>query len=140
MIRPAGSATDRQARQLLRSFRDLNLGPCGIDVGKGSRVLVVGCLSVDAPVERGVRYSVRDSAGVERLLEIYCNETNLDIQLSSATTENARVALGVQLATDGLGRLSAPELGARLRLRNSNTRTVEHFLRRIVRAAFAQAG
>ncbi len=142
MIRPNGSVSSEQARRLLQRFRDLNLGPCGIDIAPGSRVVLAGCLSLDAPVERGVRYCVQDDEGNERVLSILWAENQLDIRLShdrspdSPSTEQLDVILG----TDGLGRLSAPHLGARLHLEQSEPKDIEHFLRRIVRAVYAQAG
>ncbi len=141
MIRPSGSVNSEQVRLLLQRFRDLNLGPCGIDVAHGSRVVIEGCLSLDHPVELGVRYGVRDEAGRGRVLNIFWDEAQLDISLSDGDTPQARELehLDVDLGTDDLGRLEAPELRARLSLENSDARDVEHFLRRIVRAVYSQA-
>ena len=142
MIRPTGSVNSEQVRLLLQRFRDLNLGPCGIDVAQGSRVVIEGCLSLDHPVELGVRYGVRDEAGRGRVLNIAWDQTQLDISLSDDDTPQARLVehLDVDLETDDHGRLAAPELGARLNLESSDARDVEHFLRRIVRAVYSQAG
>ena len=141
VIHPTGTVSPEQARALLQRFRDLNLGPCGIDVAPGDRVVLAGCLSLDAPVERGVRYCVQDEAGGERVLSIAWAESHLDIRLTAdrAPDSPERSQLDVNLGTDGLGRLSAPTLGARLSLEGSEPKDIEHFLRRIVRAVYAQA-
>jgi hypothetical protein len=141
VIRPNATATAEQARHLLRRFRDLNLGPCGIEVSDGGRVVVAGCLSVDHPVESGVRYCLQDEDG-ERVLRIHWSEDQLLLQLSPTDDSQAQTPdeLGVPLACDGLGRVSAPELGARLHLEEAGAIDIEHFLRRIVRAVYSQAG
>lgn len=141
VIRPTGNISAEQARGLLRRFRDLNMGPCGIDVGSNARVTVEGCLSLDHPVERGVHYGLRESGGEERVLDIRWDENHLVIQLVAkrACTASSDEGFDVQLGCDGLGRISAPDLGARLHLRDSDAKDVEHFLRRIVRAAYAKA-
>ncbi len=141
MIRPIGNISSEQARGLLRRFRDLNLGPCGIEVGTNERVTVSGCLSLDHPVERGVRYSLHEDCGTERVLGIHWTEGRLVICLGNEEGQDDHMTgeLDVPLGCDGLGRISAPELGARLHLRNSDARDVEHFLRRIVRAVYAKA-
>lgn len=141
MIHPNGTVSAEQARTLLQRFRDLNLGPCGIDVAPGDRVVLAGCLSLDAPVERGVRYCVQDEAGRERVLSIAWADSHLDIRLTADRTPESpeRGRLDVNLGTDGLGRLSAPALGARLNLEGSEPKDFEHFLRRIVRAVYSRA-
>lgn len=141
VIRPNGTVTAEQARQLLQRFRDLNLGPCGIEVTDHGRVTVAGCLSVDHPVENGVRYSIKEVDG-ERVLLIQWTDEQLLLKLSAPDNgdESSAGELGVPLACDGLGRLSAPELGARLHLEQAGPMDIEHFLRRIVRAVYSQAG
>lgn len=136
VIRPTGTVSDEQARRLLRRIRDLNLGPAGIEVSDHGRVVVDGCLSIDAPVEGGVRYRLQDG-GVERLLLLCCEGSLLRIRLGSEDSGAAN-ELGVQLSCDGLGRVSALELGARLHLEQAGARDIEHFLRRIVRAVYAR--
>lgn len=136
VIRPTGTVSAEQARRLLRRFRDLNLGPAGIEVSDQGRVVVDGCLSIDAPVEGGVRYRLRERQG-ERCLVIRGQADRLWLGLLG---DGGRMEseLGVRLACDGLGRISAPELGARLHLESASPREIEHFLRRIVRATYAQ--
>ena len=140
MIRPNGMVSGEQARQLLRRFRDLNLGPCGIDVAKGERVVVSGCISLDHPVERGVRYCLQSCDGSERVLGIAWNEGQLHLHLSRDRTPDSPIVekLEVELGCDESGRLSAPELGARMNPEETDPREIEHFLRRIVRAVCAQ--
>jgi len=139
--RPNGTASAEQARWLLRRFRDLNLGPCGIEVADLGRVVVAGCLSLDHPVESGVRYCLREKQG-ERVLRIHWDGDRLVLQLSPTgdMTVVAENELGVPLSCDGLGRLSAPRLGARLHLEQAGAVEIEHFLRRIVRAVYSRAG
>lgn len=142
VIRPSGNISAEQVRGLLRRFRDLNLGPCGIEVASNARVTVAGCLSLDHPVERGVRYSLHEPNGAQRVLGIRWVENHLVIQLLTNDAHDAPLheELDVQLDCDGLGRIAAPVLGARLHLRDSEAKDVEHFLRRIVRAVYAKAG
>ena len=135
VIRPNASISPEQARRLLRRFRDLNLGPCGIEVSEQARVTVAGCLSLDHPVEGGVRYSLREEEGAERVLDIRWRKGRLALCLEP----DAEQCLDVELACDGLGRLAAPDLGARMHLERANPREIEHFLRRIVRAVYARA-
>ena len=141
MIRPNGMASGEQARQLLRRFRDLNLGPCGIDVAQGERIVVSGCISLDHPVERGVRYCLQNLDGSERVLGIAWDEGLLHLHLSRDRTPDSPIVerLEVELDGDDSGLLSAPELGARLNLEDTDAREIEHFLRRIVRAVYAQS-
>jgi hypothetical protein len=140
VIRPNGTVNAEQARLLLRSFRDLNLGPCGIDVAQGKRVTVSGCISIDHPVERGVRYLVQGEDGAERVLAIYWTEDRLQLHLRRDRRPDSPIdeERDVELSCDGLGRLSAPDLGARMHLEDSDPREIEHFLRRIVRAVYAR--
>ncbi len=70
MIRLEHNLNSGQARELLRKFRDLNLGPCGIEIAPHERVEVRGCLSLDHPVERGVRYRMIGVDGSDQSLRI----------------------------------------------------------------------
>jgi len=139
VIHPNRSISPDQGRGLLQRFRDLNLGPCGIDVGDQARVTVAGCLSLDHPVEGGVRYSLLEPSGAQRVLGIQWSDGRLEIGLSAEVEPGASSSFGVTLGRDGLGRIAAPELGARLDLERPDAKEVEHFLRRIVRAAYARA-
>lgn len=144
MIRPNGTVTAEQARLLLQRFRDLNLGPTGIEVTDKGRVVVSGCLSLDHPVENGVRYAVTGERG-DRVLRIHWRNERLILQLAAPELSQDGSLPGtgqidVPLSCDGLGRVSAPQLGARLSLEEGTARDIEHFLRRIVRAVYSQAG
>jgi hypothetical protein len=141
VIRPNGTINSEQARGLLRRFRDLNLGSCGIDVGENARVTVAGCLSVDHPVENGVRYRLREDAGAERVLAIHWEGDHLVLRLGSGDAPESLVQgeLDVELGCDGQGRVAAPALGARLDLESAGPLEIEHFLRRIVRAVYSRA-
>lgn len=141
MIRPNRKISGEQARRLLQRFRDLNLGPCGIDVSRSARVTVAGCLSVDHPVEGGVRYRVQEAEGEEQVLAIHWEEGQLVLRLRSRSDNRALVQeeIEVELGCDGLGRVAAPQLGARLHLDRTEPRDIEHFLRRIVRVMYTRA-
>jgi len=122
----------RHARCLLRKLRDLNLADARISIQAGVDVAIRGCLSLDAPVERGVRYRLQDQGG-ERILTLAMCEGGLEIQLSG--TGGRR--LEIELFLDGAGRAAAPELGARLNVDENDPRAYEHFLRRVVRGVYA---
>jgi len=141
VLRPNGRISPEQCRVLLRRIRDLNLGHCGIDVAQGERVLLSGCISIDHPVELGVRYVVQDGGGVERILAIHCEDGYLRLLLRRDRRPDSPIVeeLSVELGCDGLGRVAAPELAARIDLDVSEAREVEHFLRRIVRAVYTKA-
>ncbi|MBK7642258.1 MAG: hypothetical protein IPJ19_04300 [Planctomycetes bacterium] len=138
--------TDRlpgeKARALLRKLRDLNLTSGPVAVGRRACVEIAGCLSLDAPVEKGVRYRVQRDDGTPGLLEIAWNEGWLSV---------ASGELGPQLPLDRLppmkrievpvtcdrkGRACAPALGARVDPESIDRRALEHFLRRVVKTMF----
>ena len=137
LIRLRDSKLDpRDARDLLRRLRDLNLGACGIEVSGEERVRLEGCLSLDAPVERGVRYRLVDAAGRPLVLDIAFREGRLRLALDPE--EGARgVPREVDVLADRFGRLAVPELAARLDPESHPERGLERFLRRLVRGAFA---
>ena len=54
-----------EARRLLRRLRDLNLVAHEVAVDGGTTVTIDGCLSLDGPVEQGVRYRLRVADGPE---------------------------------------------------------------------------
>jgi hypothetical protein len=118
-----------QARELLRRLRDLNLADCPVAIHPNSHVTLDGCLSLDAPVEQGVRYRVRHDDGSLGTFTIECNQTHIDL-----TSEGRSLSTAIML--DGAGRACAPELGARVTPSCTEPRTIEHFLRRAVRALY----
>lgn len=122
-----------KARTLLRRLRDLNLTAGPIAVTHDLWVVIAGCLSLDGPAERGVRYRVRMSDGTERMLEIGVREAELELVLSSGSHGEAR-KLSVALTCDARGRACARAIGARVTPETTDPRELEHFLRRVVRA------
>lgn len=130
---------DRDARALLQRLRDLNLGACAIDVSLQERVRLEGCLSADAPVERGVHYRLRRSDGRAEVLSLECRAGRISIARGSDFhgRENQTTSeLTTEIFADRFGRVAVPELGARLDLWSIEVRELEHFLRRLVRASF----
>lgn len=122
----------RHARSLLRKLRDLNLVGSRVSIQPGVDVAIRGCLSLDSPVERGVRYRLQDHHG-ERVLSLSICEGGLEIKLSGP----AERRLEIELTLDGSGRAAAPGLVARLDVEQSDPRAFEHFLRRVVRGVYA---
>ncbi|MEE8469133.1 MAG: hypothetical protein V3T22_11800 [Planctomycetota bacterium] len=127
-----GDWNPRHARSLLRKLRDLNLAVSRVSIQAGVDVAIRGCLSLDALVERGVRYRLQDHHG-ERVLSLSICEGGLEIKLSGPTERR----LEVELTLDGSGRTAAPGLVARLDVEQSDPRAFEHFLRRVVRGVYA---
>lgn len=125
------------ARTLLGKLRDLNLRDERLEVTRGHTVDVAGCLSLDAPSNDGLRYLLREKNGAERVLEITWQSGALEIVLDPGSGNGAVPPRRVPLLADLEGRAAAPEIRARVDPRSTNPREVEHFLRRLVRAAFA---
>jgi hypothetical protein len=125
-------------RSLLRRLRDLNLTACQISLGQGRHVSVAGCLSLDEPVERGVRYRLRSRGGEgeEFVLSIAARESALHVDLSDAWGSSRQRTRCSSLARDDGARLVAPAFRARL-CADPTSRQLEHFLRRIVRTTLA---
>lgn len=133
--------TERDERALLQKLRDLNLGACDVDVGAGMRVRIEGCLSVDAPVERGVLYGLRRSDGRGEVLSLAFRAGRLILTRGPSDHgrgDAGREELETDVFADRFGRLSVPELRARLDLGGDAPRELERFLRRIVRATFTR--
>lgn len=139
MIRLEHNLNSGQARELLRKFRDLNLGPCGIEVARHERVEVRGCLSLDHPVERGVRYRLIGVDGSEQSLRIAWEGENLRLSLRNGLDIEAPITieLDADLRCDRFGRVASARLNARLDPIAPLERELEHFLRRIVRVVYA---
>ena len=121
------------AREVLRTLQDLDLGQ-RIALTPDSVVRIAGCLSRDEPVERGVRYLVKNEEGNEETLTLAWTGDELEVQLHG---ESRWRRLRTMLRLDSLGRTAAPELGARLDPRDPQRRAAERFMRRVVRAAYA---
>ena len=120
-----------KARALLRKLRDLNLTSGPVAVGRRACVELAGCLSLDAPVEKGVRYRIQQPDGSTTLLELLWNEGALSVAVGDPMRR-----LEVPVTRDRQGRACAPKLGARVDPESSDTRALEHFLRRVVKTMF----
>ncbi len=131
--------TGRDERALLQKLRDLNLGACDVEVGAGERVRIEGCLSVDAPVELGVLYGLRRCDGRAEVLDLAFSGGRLLLTRSAREREHGDTGseqLLMAVFADRFGRLSVPELRARLDPGGNAQRELERFLRRIVRGAY----
>ena len=128
--------TADKARTLLRRLRDLNLSSGPVAVTRRRNVTLVGCLSLDAPAEKGVHYRVRSSDGNESLLEILWGPGGLELSAHDARSSTALRSLQVAVTCDSLGRACVSALGARVQPESTDRRELEHFLRRVVRTLF----
>ena len=92
-----------KARTLLRRLRDLNL-VCGpVAITSDMAVIVSGCLSLDAPVEGGVAYRLRDQDGREGRLDLCWDGPRLRVEIDGIGARRLEVALTL----DRLGRACA---------------------------------
>ena len=125
-----------KARTLLRRLRDLNLSSGPVAVTHRREVSLAGCLSLDAPAEKGVHYRVHSSDGSESLLEILWGPAGLELSAHDAHSTTALRRLHVAVTCDRKGRACASALGARVQPESNDRRELEHFLRRVVRTLF----
>lgn len=125
-----------QARELLRRLRDLNLSAL-VRVAGGRRVAIEGCLSLDHPIDEELRYALNVQGDSAHVLSIGWREGLLHVALSDSSTRDLSFSLAFPLWCDEAGRATAPELQARIDPESTDPREVEHFLRRVVRRAFA---
>ncbi len=120
-----------KARTLLRRLRDLNL-VCGpVAITSDMAVIVSGCLSLDAPVEGGVAYRLRDQDGREGRLDLFWDGPRLRVEIDGIGARR----LEVPLTLDRLGRACARSIGGRVRPETTSQLELEHFLRRLLRAS-----
>ena len=124
----------RETRLLLRKLRDVNLGAQRVAIRSGLSVAFAGCLTLDAPVEQGVRYRLRSADGESQTLTLEARGVDLEIRLRTADGERTLVA---PLTMDAQGRTSSPTIAARMDVDEGTRRDCEHFLRRVVRGVFA---
>lgn len=124
-------------RSLLRKLRDANLHVPHIAIGGTRSVSVVGCLSLDAPVDLALRYRVRWPDGVEEVLVIESADGMLGVALCDLAGNRAGPGSRVALHADEAGRITAPDWKARVDPQAADTRQMAHFLRRLVRGLFA---
>lgn len=127
-----------RARRLVRHLRDLNLTDCPVAVSGRERVTLCGCLSLDRPAEQGVSYRLRLADGQELDLCIELRGSGLALTLYDEGRELRHPQLEVELERDREGRIVAADLGARIRLEQVERRALEHFLRRLVKGAWAE--
>ena len=124
----------RETRLLLRKLRDVNLGAQRVAIRPGLSVAFAGCLTLDAPVEQGVRYRLHSADGEHQTLTLEAHGMNLEIRLRTAAGERVLVA---PLTLDAMGRTASPTIAARMDVDGGTRRDCEHFLRRVVRGVFA---
>lgn len=130
---PPQPVSERAARTVLRKLRDLDLRTRHLLVQSG-RVGLEGCMSPDAPVEEGLAYRLRLADGSSARLDLSWRGGALELGLEGAGARDGQQR--VELVTDELGRALAPSIRARMHPEACDRREVEHFLRRLVRAAF----
>lgn len=141
MIRFERDVSQAQARELLRRLRDLCPSSSGIELAPGETIRLLGCLSADQPVERGVHYALERADGrTERLAMRSSGASAIELRVERDELGCGDDGLSIELVTDRFGRVAAPALGARLDLAVCDPRAIEHFLRRLVRAAIARRG
>ncbi|HJO26960.1 MAG TPA: hypothetical protein QF730_06915 [Planctomycetota bacterium] len=137
---PPTPLSDFQARQLLRRLRDANLSGGAVAVSGGLTVALGGCLSLDGPVEQGVRYRLRLADGAERVLDLAWQEARLSVCLRLPRSTQPEHQLALALDLDGEGRASSSLLAARMDPEANDPGEIDRFLRRLVRGIFGRAG
>ena len=125
-----------ELRNLLRALRDVN-STGRLMLRENLPITIEGCLSLDGPVENGVRYRLRLADGSQRLLSIRAGECALEIAVHETQRGNIERAYVAELVCDEAGRTVAPGLRARWECGSAHPRITEHFLRRLVRGVFA---
>ena len=136
---PSAPLSDFQARQLLRRLRDANLRGGSVDIADGGTVALGGCLSLDGPVEQGVRYRLRLADGAERVLDLAWSRARLSIGLRLPRSTCAEHTLELPLDLDGEGRANSSLLAAQMNPEANDPGEIDRFLRHLVRGVFARA-
>jgi hypothetical protein len=132
-------APAQRARALLRILRDLNLSGERIALTASTSVRIVGCRSLDESADRALVYRVRYGE-VEHDLEISLEDgAEVCIRLTPLGGSGATGERRVKLVGGAEGPLTAPDLLARMDPDLVLEKEAAHFLRRVVRAAFADA-
>jgi len=119
-------------RTLLRKLRDRDLRVAKLELGGGRWVSVEGCSSVDAPVEGGVRYRLRDGDGTERVIWFEQDAGALRVGVTGGGGARAE-GVRIELELTPEGQVCARELGARMRPERADAREADYFVRRLVR-------
>lgn len=138
-VQPLDSAPADRARLLLRKLRDLNLHAARIEINADYKVRLEGCLSLDAPVESGLRYRLVDHENRELVLELRLEGSGLSVERRASETD-LRFRQHVPLHGEKEGPLTITEWQARIEPEDAGPREVEHFLRRAVRGTYRTAG
>ena len=131
---PGTGPSGEKIRTLLRRLRDLNLVTGRLALGGDRSAALEGCLSLDAPVEQGVRYALIEG-GKRAVLELVWRSERLEIAIGGPGATPRRLALEASL--DRQGRACVPSLRARVGPESRDRRELEHFLRRVVRTLCA---
>jgi hypothetical protein len=134
---PTAQLNPERVRLLLRKLRDLNLTAERIEIGLGAYVDLEGCLTLDQPVESALTYRVRHGDGALETLDLSWDDGAL--RLTRQRPGSPQASLRVELLGNGSGPAMAPELKARIDPEEAGSREVTHFLRRLVRLAYAPA-
>lgn len=130
-------APAQRARALLRILRDLNLSDERIALTAERSVRIVGCRSLDESADRALVYRLRCGA-LEYDLELSLEEgAEVCIRLVPHGRSGVTGERRVKLIGGAAGPLTAPDLRARLDPDLALVKEATHFLRRVVRAAFA---
>ena len=128
-LAPAG-----RMRLVLRKLRDVNLREERVALDGDRSVLVGGCLSLDLPAERLLRYRIVSDSGEPQSLEMALTSRGLHLERRGAQRQLLHES-EIHLEGEAAGDLLSPELRCRIDPEEAGSREVEHFLRRLVRLA-----
>ncbi len=124
----------RATRRLLRKLRDVNLGAQRVAIRPDLTVSFAGCLTLDAPVEMGVRYLLRGKHDERQTLTLKADGIDLDICLQ---TDEGELHLCAPMGLDEKGRAVSEAISARISVEEGERRDYERFLRRVIRGVYA---
>ncbi len=124
-------------RALLGKLRDANLHVPHVAIAGKRSVSVMGCLSLDSPVEHALRYLLRWSDGSEEVLSIEAADGALDLARSNHSGDPCGSRYAVPLFADEQGRATAPSCKARIDPEIASMRDVQRFMRRLLRGVLS---
>lgn len=127
---PAG-----RVRLVIAKLRDVNLRDETIALDGDRSVQIGGCLSLDQPAERCLRYRLVRDGREAQSLEIVLRERCLWVERRSAQRELLFESELDFLGSEA-GELVCPQLRIRIDPEAAGAREIEHLLRRLVRSAF----